>query len=413
MRHRYRREEIAGGEMNLCPAIPGGDSASLSNTLAAIDCQLNGAVAAGYGRLFGHGGVFIGVLTAVLTLYVALLALGLVTGRTRLTLSAAMPKVLALGLVLTFASAWPAYQTVVYDLLARGPDQIASAFVGRGSGATRIFVLRLDEMFGRWLELAQALQSQGEQASPNLKLAAKLAWAGSLLLVLSTAGLLVMARAVLAILLALGPVFIVFALFRGTRGLFEGWLKTTLAFALTPMLIALGGAGAIALISPLLDEVAQDPLAAGEALQPVAMLFLAALIYAGTLLALLWTAISLTRGWRLSRGHDAEPEVAPSIVSKTGDERAISPLALATNAHAAREATAAGDAATRLAAVSVALSRSDATQALRAAPVTVNVNTRGDGARDSTGALRRGQLQSRWERKHGNTVQALQRRPTQ
>ncbi|MFT4255520.1 MAG: type IV secretion system protein [Pseudoxanthomonas sp.] len=401
--------------MNPCPAIPGGDSASLSNALAAIDCQLNGAVAAGYGRLFGHGGVFIGVLTAVLTLYVALLALGLVTGRTRLTLSAAMPKVLALGLVLTFASAWPAYQTVVYDLLSRGPDQIASAFVGRGSGATRIFVLRLDEMFGRWLELAQTLQSQGEQASPNLKLAAKLAWAGSLLLVLSTAGLLVMARAVLAILLALGPVFIVFALFRGTRGLFEGWLKTTVAFALAPMLVALGGAGAIALISPLLDEVAQDPLAAGEALQPVAMLFLAALIYAGTLLALLWTAVNLTRGWRPARLRNAEAEAAPPAAADPAGERSMAAPAPATRAHATREATAAGDAATRLAAVSAALSRSDAAYALRTAPVTVNVNARGDGIRDNAGAPRRGQLQSRWERKRGNsnTVQAPNRRSPQ
>jgi type IV secretion system protein VirB6 len=33
------------------------------------------------------------------------------------------------------------------------------------------------------------------------------------------------ARIALAAVMALGPVFIVLALFRGTRGLFEGWLK--------------------------------------------------------------------------------------------------------------------------------------------------------------------------------------------
>ncbi|MFT3763383.1 MAG: type IV secretion system protein [Pseudoxanthomonas sp.] len=397
--------------MNPCPAIPGGNDASLSNALAAIDCQLNGAVAAGYGRLFGHGGAFVGALTVALTLYVALLALGLVTGRTRLTLSAAMPKALALGLVLTFASAWPAYQTVVYDLLSRGPDQIASAFVGRGGGATRIFVLRLDDMFGRWLDLAQALQAQGEQASPNLKLAAKLAWAGSLLLVLSTAGLLVMARAVLAILLALGPVFIVFALFRGTRGLFEGWLKTTLAFALAPMLVALGGAGAIALISPMLDEAASDPVAAGEALRPVAMLFLAALIYAATLLALLWTTVSLTRGWQPARARDADAEATTTPSANHDRERADAALATAAHAHAAREGNAAGDAATRLAAVSVALSRDDAARTLHAAPAMANPIAR-DGARDNPDPLRRGRLQSRWERKRDGAAQATIRRTT-
>ncbi|MFT4177848.1 MAG: type IV secretion system protein [Thermomonas sp.] len=297
--------------MNACPVIPGGDAASLSGTLAAVDCQLNGAVGVAYARLFGQSGAFVTTLTVVLTLYVALLALGLVSGRTRLTLSGAMPRVFALGLVLTFATAWPAYQVVVSDLLARGPDQIASALLGGGGSATATFVHRLDGLFTGYVELAQALQAQGQQASANLQLSAKLAWAGSLLLVLSTAGLLVMARVVLAILLALGPVFIVFALFGGTRGLFEGWLKTVVAFALAPMLIVLGGAGLVAMLSPLLDEAMADPLAAGEAVRPLAMLFVAAVIYLLTLLALAWAAASLTRHWRLASTRDAGMPHAP------------------------------------------------------------------------------------------------------
>ena len=38
-------------------------------------------------------------------------------------------------------------------------------------------------------------------------------------------------RLALAALLILGPVFIVLALFEGTRGLFEGWLKSVAMFS--------------------------------------------------------------------------------------------------------------------------------------------------------------------------------------
>lgn len=319
--------------MTACPPLPVGDDAGLASVLASIDCRLGAAVSTGYGRLFGDTGAFTGALTAVMTLYVALLAFGLITGRARLTLSGAAPRVFALGLVLAMATAWPAYQTVVFDLLSRGPDQIASAFVGNGGSATLAFAQRLDGVFGRYLDLAQTLQAQGQQASPNLQMAAKLAWGGSLLLILSTAGLLVMARVVLAVLLALGPVFVVFALFSGTRGLFEGWLKTVVAFALLPLLIVLGGAGALAMMAPLLDEVTRDPLAAGDALRPVAMLFLASVIYVGVLLALLWAAASLTRHWRLSRVAAVRPACAHTSAPPAADPaRAIPSPSVSTRA---------------------------------------------------------------------------------
>ena len=48
--------------------------------------------------------------------------------------------------------------------------------------------------------------------------------------------MLVVCRLALAALLILGPVFIVLALFEGTRGLFEGWLKSVAMFALVPLL---------------------------------------------------------------------------------------------------------------------------------------------------------------------------------
>ncbi len=47
-------------------------------------------------------------------------------------------------------------------------------------------------------------------------------------------------------MLALGPIFIICGLFEGTRGLFEGWLKAAVLFALTPLLAVLIGGATIA-----------------------------------------------------------------------------------------------------------------------------------------------------------------------
>ena len=379
--------------MNTCPAIPSGDAASLAASLASIDCQLNSAVGVAYSRLFGHTGAFALALTALLGIYVAVLALGLIGGRAKLSLSSALPRVLALGLVLTFATAWPAYQTVVTELLSRGPDQVASALLGGGGSATQTFAHRLDHLFGSYVELAQTLQAQGKDASANLQMSAKLAWSGALLLVLSTAGLLVMVRVVLAILLALGPVFIVFALFRATRGLFEGWLKTVVGFALAPLLLVLGGAGLIALLAPLLDAAQADPIAAGEAVQPLAMLLVTVVMYALTLLALCWAAFNLTRGWRMPR---AETEPAPASTHAVAQPQAAPPPRTAFAQPDAAQALQDDAAQHRAIGITTALGRAPGTQWTRTAAAANG----GDGLRGSADVVphRRPQPAPRWSR---------------
>jgi type IV secretion system protein VirB6 len=166
--------------------------------------------------------------------------------------------------------------------------------LGNPGGATHAFAERLDGIFDRFINLAQALESKGQSG----QLAARWVWASTLLLMLCTAGLVLVVKVVMAVLLALGPLFIVFALFDGTRGLFEGWLKTSIAFALAPLLIVIGGVGAITILAPISDALLDDPAGLSTDLKPVFMLFMGALIYAATLLALFWTAMSLVRHWR-------------------------------------------------------------------------------------------------------------------
>jgi len=291
---------------------PGFDDQALgvAHALASVDCRVGLTVSSSYDRLFGQDGVFGTVLTVLLTLYVAFLAISLMTGRTRLTLSGMAPKVLAIGLVLTFATSWPAYHAVVYGLLVGGPEQIATALAG-GSGNSASFALRLDELLGRFADAAKVLGDSTPGASKALgplagpQMAAALVWISGVLILLGSAGALVLTRIVLALLLAIGPVFVVLALFRQTRGLFEAWLRTALLFALAPTLTVLAGSAAVALLGPLIDAIADDPAGAVADLRPVLELFMGSVVYVGLIAMLMWTSASLVQGWRPGRGGGA------------------------------------------------------------------------------------------------------------
>ena len=98
---------------------------------------------------------------------------------------------------------------------------------------------------------------------PTLASPANILSIAALILLLGTVGVLVVCRLALAALLIIGPVFIVLALFEGTRGLFEGWLKSVAMFALVPLLTVVMGSGALVAIdrrwSPVWRRAVANP----------------------------------------------------------------------------------------------------------------------------------------------------------
>ncbi|WKL58310.1 type IV secretion system protein [Asticcacaulis sp. ZE23SCel15] len=306
--------------ISACPSMPLEGSTGISGALISVDCQISQVVESSFARLFGSGGMLGSVLTALLTLYIAFLAYGLITGRTRMTLTTMSPRVLAIGLVLTFVTAWPAYQTVVYNLLTRGPDEIAAALTGSPGGATIAFSRRLDVLFVHFADAATALENstaQTAQTTTSLMrngktTASDLLWGSGLILLLSTVGTLILSRLILTLLLATGPIFVIFALFSSTRGLFEGWLRTAVGFAFVPMLVVLGGSACLTLLSPVILAISNDPLKALNDIQPIVILFMGSIIYATLLLLLMWTAFNMLKGWHPLKGR-TEPQTPENV----------------------------------------------------------------------------------------------------
>jgi type IV secretion system protein VirB6 len=298
--------------MTACSALGSGDGvASMASALRTIDCRTGETTAYAFARLFGADGRLLPVLTACLTLYVAFFAISLLTGRSRLGVSALTPRMLTLGVVLTFATSWVAYQNVVWTLASGAPDQIAGLLAGTRGSATVVFADRLDQLFATIADAAHQAGTPGAATDTGITPAAATVggfssatalWVCAILLMLGTAGVLVTAKIALAALLAIGPLFVVLALFGGTRGLFEGWLKSVAMFALVPLFAVLIGGGAIGALRPLVEDIAAS--GGQPQARDVAVLFLGVCVYCALMLIVLKTAGTIIAGWRIPGGRE-------------------------------------------------------------------------------------------------------------
>lgn len=266
-------------------------------SLHGVDCLAGDMTQAAFGRMFGSHGALVPALTILLTIYVALFAYALITGRTRVGIRALTPRFVMLGLVLTFATSWLAYQSVVWNLATGAPDEIASIMTGSDGSATDVFAQKIEVVFDAIEDATSQQQQQGKQA-PNQATTFSpqgLLWIGAMLLLLGTLGVLVTARIALAVLVAVGPVFVVMALFPSTRGLFTGWVKGLVMLAVTPLFAVLGGSMMLELAVPVLSGLTPIP----GAIDPRAAMafFMIGSVHVALMVLVLKVAATMVGNW--------------------------------------------------------------------------------------------------------------------
>lgn len=304
-----------------CQAATENVASGVGAALQAVDCVAGAVTGQAFGRLFAPGGAMVTVLTILLTLYVAFFAIQLLTGRSSLGVRSLTPRMMTVGLVLTFATSWVAYQSVVWNLAVGAPDWIAGILTGDRGSATQTFAAKIDVVF-------QAVQQASQENADISAMSPQgMMWLGAMLLLLGTVGVLVTARIALAVLVALGPIFVVMALFSGTRGLFAGWVKGLTMLALAPLFAVLGGSVMLELSVPILAALVAtagqiDPQAAMGFFMIGAVhvaLMIMVLKVAGTMVSN-WTVFGLATPDR-DRGHAAAP--APVMVAPAAPQVAL------------------------------------------------------------------------------------------
>ncbi|HEX8262890.1 MAG TPA: type IV secretion system protein, partial [Allosphingosinicella sp.] len=304
--------------MAACPAIPPVEG-FLRGVMDFVDCQAQSIGAEGYRALASPGSTLSLVLLGFLTLFVALFGYRMLLGHVPGVRDAVLALV-KIGLVLALATGWGAYRTLIYDVAFRGPAEIA-AEIGRPAalpGAGGGLVVRLDYADRAMVELARLgpgddlsaarTTPAAEPGQPPLPTAAARQARGYDMLALDGARVLFLAGAIGAmaavrlaagLMLALGPFFIAFLLFEGTRGLFEGWLRVLGGAALGALGAPIMLGVELAMLEPWLTHL----LALRNAGEPIAgvpvELFVVTLVFALALLGTLIAAARVAYGFRL------------------------------------------------------------------------------------------------------------------
>ncbi|HEV7658856.1 MAG TPA: type IV secretion system protein [Allosphingosinicella sp.] len=304
----------------VCLAPPP-QSGFLQGLLSYVDCQAQSIGANGYEALASPGSTLSLVVTGFLTLFVAFLGYRMLFGQTP-TVREGVLALLKIGIVLAFATSWAVYRTLVYDVALKGPAELSAqigqsaALPGVGGGLVerlgytdRAFVALAILGTGDTTAETPRGNATGEQvAPPPFANFDNFAIGGSRILYLAGAiGALASVRLIAGLLLALGPFFIAFLLFEGTRGLFVGWVRALAAAALGALGTSIVLGVQLALLEPRLAELIALRTAGRPIPGAAIELFVIALVFTLVLLAMLIAAARVALGFRLPEGWRQAP----------------------------------------------------------------------------------------------------------
>ncbi|MBU0832075.1 MAG: type IV secretion system protein [Alphaproteobacteria bacterium] len=287
----------------------------VAGMIAFVDCQAQSIGSQGYQALAAPGSTFTLIMTALLTLFIALFGYRMLLGHVP-TVREGVLAMVKIGIVLVLTTSWPAYRTLVYDVALRAPAEISTQIGGAAGlpGTSGGMVSRLDAADQALVALAGAgvgpVNIADRDPAPFAGFDA-FAFGGSRMLYLvGLISALAVPRLVAGLLLAIAPLFVAFLLFDATRSLFEGWLRGLVgailgAFAATMMLGV-----QLALLEPWLSSL-MALRAAGRAIPnaPVELL-VAMTIFCLLFLAVLWTIARVSVGFRLGALGQTQTQLA-------------------------------------------------------------------------------------------------------
>lgn len=244
------------------------DDGVIRGVLATVECQTRVYAQSGYEALTSGSPLFQAALTAILTIYVALIGYRMLFAQGAARLSDAPGIALKIGLVLALVTSWSAFQTLVFDVADRAPAEIAAIVSAPMAEESSLAERPIDGLQAAYDEFSVTAAAYGKLAGPNAKgysspqAAAAEATAGaSGLLFLSSAGVISAATLAIGVLTAVGPLFIVLALFPVTRGLFVGWVRAMAASAVTPLVAWLLIVLMLSVIEPWVDTLTTQRVA--------------------------------------------------------------------------------------------------------------------------------------------------------
>lgn len=212
------------------------------------------------------------IITSLLIIYMALWGIAHLRGTINEPLKDGFGRILRVVLVVSFALNAGLYLGVVVDFLYNGPDQLASVVAGAAPGLAGI-----DAVMGKGIDEGFAIWDAAGIMNGNFGLyfVAIAVWLSTLALTGYSAFLLLISKAGLTVLLALGPLFIILLLFEATQRFFEMWFAQIANFVIMIVLATSLIKIMLGIFEDLMDVAIADP---SIALVPALYIAAAALI---------------------------------------------------------------------------------------------------------------------------------------
>ncbi|WP_125471536.1 MULTISPECIES: type IV secretion system protein [unclassified Sphingomonas] len=250
------------------------DAGVVLHFAANAECAAQTIGADGFQAMIG-GPVAAGLLSALVTIFVAIIGYRLVLGNAP-RFDEGIGRVLRLGIVLALVTGWPAFQTLVYDTTTQAPEELAATILPAAGLSPTGLPERVQAIYD-----AMRLGASGDPRAADPQQVASTATTpnqpggapgpvtsqqpangqpglGALpqtasLFAVATIGTLAALHLALGILLALAPLAILALLFDGTLGLFNGWMRALVG-------VALGGLAATIVTAVMLIPIEQEVL---------------------------------------------------------------------------------------------------------------------------------------------------------
>jgi len=249
-----------------CAAIQTG-AHFLGSTLAHLDCQGQTIGAYGYGALSEPGSIVASSMTVLLTIFIALFGIRLLVGYP-IGLRDVMGNMIRMGLVLTLALSWPAWRVVGYDVVVKGPGEIAAKIGGASGlpGTDRGMIARLQNIDDGLVAMTQfgtgrltggvVGSSDRGDSFHGIAMADETGFGwGRVLFLVGQLGPYGIIHVGGGILLAVAPLMAGLMLFAQTTALFVGWIRGLIFAALGSLALCLCQGVELSILTPWASDI--------------------------------------------------------------------------------------------------------------------------------------------------------------
>ncbi|MEY3201041.1 MAG: hypothetical protein RIR70_591 [Pseudomonadota bacterium] len=184
------------------------------------------------------------VTTTLLTIYVMLWGWSMMRGLISEPVMDGANRIVRLSLITAVALNLGIYNAYLGDLLWNSPDALASA-IASGNSNSLSNAQFLDELMSKMYDLGDAYWKTAFGKNPSspipdigMLVMACAVWGAGVLATAYGAFLLALSKIALAVLLGVGPLFVLMTLFEPTKRFFEAWIGQTLNYVFMVMLTA-------------------------------------------------------------------------------------------------------------------------------------------------------------------------------